>query len=66
VADAMQKSMSDRWHKETLYQVYLFKALFWKKVFMIHSALLQHTCRKSISFQFCQHHHVVQAHPSIP
>jgi len=40
-AENMQKSINDHWPNQSLHQVYLRKSLYWKKLFMIHSALLQ-------------------------
>ena len=51
-AETMQKSMSDRWTKEFRHQVYLCTSLWRKKVFMMHSALLQHSCSKSLPLSF--------------
>jgi len=57
-----QKSMNDRWHND---QVYLCKFLCWKKVFMMHSALLQNSCSRSILLSLRQYHPAGQLHPSI-
>jgi len=37
-----QNSISDRGHSESLHHVYFCTSLCWKKVFMVHSALLQY------------------------
>jgi len=51
-AETMQKSMSGHWPKESLHQVYLCISLCWKKVFMMHSPLLHHSCNRSLPFSF--------------
>ena len=48
----LQKSMSDRWPKESLHQVYLWKRMCRMKVSMIHCAFLQHNCSRSLPLIF--------------
>ena len=40
--------MSDRWRNECLHQMYFCRSLSWKKVFIMHSALLKHSCSMSL------------------
>ena len=47
-AETMQKPMSGQWPKEPLHQVYLSTSLCWKKVFMMNSTLLEHSCSGSL------------------
>jgi len=48
----IDKSVIDRWSKESLHQVCLCKCLCWKNVFMMHSVLLQHSCRRNLPLSF--------------
>ena len=47
-AVTVQKSMSDRWPNESLHQVYLCKSVLEEIVFIMPSALLQHSCSRSL------------------
>jgi len=46
--ETMQLSMSDHWPKESPHHLYLCTYLRWKKVFMMHSALLLHSYSRSL------------------
>ena len=50
--ETMLKSTSDGWTNESLHQVHLCEPLCWKKVFINHSALLQHSCSTNLPLSF--------------